>query len=78
VAWSFVQAIIISVFVMLNHCYYGYYASGGPAGVGTAAGRAIRTSIVTVVLLNLFFSLVFWGGKDTARIVGLVHVHLIR
>jgi phospholipid/cholesterol/gamma-HCH transport system permease protein len=46
--------------------------------VGTAAGRAIRTSIVTVVLLNLFFSLVFWGGKDTARIVGLVHVHLIR
>jgi len=30
VAWSFVQAIIISVIVMLNHCYYGFYASGGP------------------------------------------------
>ena len=67
---SFVKAMVFAVFVTLIHCYYGFFATGGPAGVGVAAGRAIRVSIVTVVVLNLFFSLVFWGGSDTARIVG--------
>jgi phospholipid/cholesterol/gamma-HCH transport system permease protein len=42
--------------------------------VGKAAGRAIRMSIILVTLLNLLMSLVFWGGKDTARIVGSVNV----
>ena len=78
IVFSFLKAIFFAFAVTLIHCYYGYYASGGPAGVGTAAGRAIRVSIVTVVILNLFFSLVFWGGKDTARIVGVGLVHLIR
>ena len=50
VMWSFVQAIIISVIVMLNHCYYGYYASGGPVGVGEAVGRSMRASLVAIVL----------------------------
>jgi phospholipid/cholesterol/gamma-HCH transport system permease protein len=56
--------------VTLIHCYYGYNASGGPAGVGVASGRAIRASIVTVVVLNLFLSLLFWGGRDTVQIAG--------
>ena len=50
VFWSFVQAIIISVIVMLNHCYYGYFASGGPVGVGEAVGRSMRASLVAIVL----------------------------
>ena len=49
VFWSFVQAIIISVIVMLNHCYYGYFASGGPVGVGEAVGRSMRASLVAIV-----------------------------
>lgn len=62
--------MLFAVVVTLVHCFYGYYASGGPAGVGQAAGRAIRVSIIAVVVLNLILSLVFWGGSDTARIVG--------
>ena len=42
------DAIIISIIVMLNHCYYGYFASGGPVGVGEAVGRAMRASLVAV------------------------------
>ena len=38
--------------------------------MGQAAGRAIRVSIIAVVMLNLVLSLLFWGGSDTARIVG--------
>jgi phospholipid/cholesterol/gamma-HCH transport system permease protein len=68
--YSFVKALLFAMVVTLIHCYYGFYASGGPAGVGQAAGRAIRVSIIAVVSLNFVLSLFFWGGQDTARIVG--------
>jgi phospholipid/cholesterol/gamma-HCH transport system permease protein len=66
--YSLIKAVIFAIVVTLIHCYYGYNASGGPAGVGVASGRAIRLSIVTVVVLNLFLSLIFWGGGDTVRL----------
>lgn len=69
--YSFLKAMVFAVVVTLVHCYYGYNATGGPAGVGVAAGRAIRLSIIVVVLLNLFLSMVLFGGVDiTARLVG--------
>ena len=63
--YSVIKAVIFAVVVTLIHCYYGYNASGGPAGVGIATGKAIRMSIVVVVVLNLFLSLLMWGGGDT-------------
>jgi phospholipid/cholesterol/gamma-HCH transport system permease protein len=69
--YSFVKAMVFAVAVTFIHCYYGYHATGGPAGVGIAAGRAIRLSIIVVVLLNLFLSMVLFGGINvTARLVG--------
>ena len=70
VFYSLLKAMIFAVAVALIHCYYGYHASGGPAGVGVAVGRAIRLSIVTVVILNLLLSLIMWGGGDTVSIAG--------
>ena len=35
-----------------------------------AVGRAIRLSIVAVVLLNLVLSLLFWGGGNTVKVAG--------
>src|SRR5689334_10119414 len=55
--YSVTKASVFAVAVALIHCYYGFYASGGPEGVGVAVGKAIRLSIVTVVILNLFMSL---------------------
>jgi phospholipid/cholesterol/gamma-HCH transport system permease protein len=69
--YSFMKAMIFAVLVTFVHCYYGYTASGGPAGVGVAAGRAIRLSIILVVVVNLVLSLVLFGGVNvTARLVG--------
>jgi len=70
VVYSLIKACVYAVVVALIHCYYGFYASGGPEGVGVAVGRAIRLSIVTVVVLNLVLSLVMWGGGDTIKIAG--------
>ena len=70
VAYSLAKACVFAVAVSLIHCYYGFYAKGGPEGVGVAVGRAIRLSIVTVVLLNLVLSLLFWGGGNTVKVAG--------
>ncbi|EME54210.1 MlaE family ABC transporter permease [Amycolatopsis decaplanina] len=70
VLWSFLKVIIFSVLVILSHCYYGYTASGGPAGVGVAVGRAVRTSIVLISVLDFFLSLAIWGATTTVRISG--------
>jgi phospholipid/cholesterol/gamma-HCH transport system permease protein len=61
VFWSFVQAVIIAIVVMINHCYFGYNASGGPVGVGEAVGRSMRASLVWIVLVVLFASLALYG-----------------
>ncbi|MEX0873692.1 MAG: ABC transporter permease [Actinomycetota bacterium] len=70
VFYSLAKALIFAVVVVLIHCYYGYYASGGPAGVGVAVGRAIRTSIVAINIINLVMSAIFWGTGETVRIAG--------
>ena len=68
--WSLAKVIIFSIIIVLIHCYYGYYASGGPAGVGTAVGRAIRTSLVAINVVDFFLSLAIWGATATVRIAG--------
>ena len=70
VLWSFGKVLVFSVVIILVHCFYGYRASGGPAGVGVAVGRAVRTAIVTTSLLDFFLSLAIWGTTTTVRIAG--------
>jgi len=43
---------------------------GGPAGVGVALGRAVRTSIVAVNVIDLFLSMAIWGTTTTVRLAG--------
>jgi len=70
ILWSFLKVLAFSVVVVLVHCYYGYRASGGPAGVGVAVGKAVRTSIVASALVNFFLSLAIWGTTVSVRIAG--------
>jgi phospholipid/cholesterol/gamma-HCH transport system permease protein len=70
VVYSVLKAVIFAVLVVLIHCWYGFNATGGPAGVGVAVGRAIRASIVTIIIVNLFLSYLFWGTSSTASLIG--------
>jgi len=70
VLWSFGKVLIFAFVLILIHCYYGYTASGGPAGVGVAVGRAVRTAIVTVAILDFFLGLAIWGTTTTVRVGG--------
>ncbi len=69
VIWSFGKALIFSLVVIMTHCYYGYRASGGPA-VGVAVGRAVRTSIVMITIIDFLMSLAIWGATTTVRVAG--------
>jgi phospholipid/cholesterol/gamma-HCH transport system permease protein len=70
VLWSFGKVLVFAVVVILIHCYHGYNASGGPAGVGIAVGQAVRTSIVAVNVIDLFLSMAIWGTTTTVRLAG--------
>ncbi|MBC6461601.1 MlaE family ABC transporter permease [Actinomadura sp. HBU206391] len=70
VLWSFAKVLIFSVMVILAHCYYGYRAVGGPAGVGVAVGRAVRTAIVLISVTDFFLSLAIWGATTTVKVTG--------
>jgi phospholipid/cholesterol/gamma-HCH transport system permease protein len=70
VLWSFGKVLVFAVTVILIHCYYGYNATGGPAGVGVAVGKAVRTSIVAINVIDLFLSMAIWGAATTVRLAG--------
>ncbi|HWC33298.1 MAG TPA: ABC transporter permease [Mycobacteriales bacterium] len=67
---SLVKAVVFAVIVTLVHCFYGYHAAGGPEGVGRAAGRALRTSIVAIVIVDLVLTFVLYGANPSVRISG--------
>ncbi len=70
VLYSFAKVLVFAFVLILIHCYYGFHASGGPAGVGVAVGRAVRAAIVTIAVLDFFLSLAIWGTTTTVRVAG--------
>jgi phospholipid/cholesterol/gamma-HCH transport system permease protein len=68
--WSFLQAIAMAITILLIHTYYGYFASGGPAGVGVATGNAVRTSLIVVVSVILLVSLAIYGSNGNFNLSG--------
>jgi phospholipid/cholesterol/gamma-HCH transport system permease protein len=69
-AISTLKILVFTLLVALLHCWYGFNAAGGPAGVGEATGRAIRASIVTVIVMDMFFTLFFYGTDPGVRLSG--------
>lgn len=70
VGFSLIKVVVFAVAIVLIHSYQGFYATGGPEGVGLAAGRAIRASLVVVVSLDVVMTLLFWGFDSGVRIAG--------
>jgi phospholipid/cholesterol/gamma-HCH transport system permease protein len=61
--YSLIKATTYCIAATLIHCYYGYFASGGPVGVGEASGRAVRTSLVAIMVLDFTTTVLLWGLK---------------
>ena len=68
--WSFLQAILMALSILLIHTYFGFFASGGPSGVGVAVGNAVRTSLIVVVSVTLLVSLSVYGANGNFNLSG--------
>jgi phospholipid/cholesterol/gamma-HCH transport system permease protein len=65
VLWALIQGTLQALAIMLVHTYYGFNASGGPAGVGEATGRAVRASLVVSTIVTIAAGLALYGrGGD--------------
>ncbi|TLF73570.1 ABC transporter permease [Nocardia cyriacigeorgica] len=70
IAYSVLKVVVFVLLATFIQCYYGFVASGGPEGVGVAAGKAIKTTIIVVVFANLLLTLAIWGIDPGLRISG--------
>ncbi len=68
--FSLIKAMCMATVIVLVGCYYGYTASGGPVGVGTATAKSMVLNIVLVHIIGMLGTLVFWGANPRAPIGG--------
>lgn len=71
VLYSLVKAVVFAAVIVLVHCSYGYHATGGPEGVGRAAGRALRTSILAIGFLDIVLTFALWGLVPEVPALGI-------
>ncbi len=70
VLFSLLKAMAMAVLIVLVGCYYGYNASGGPVGVGTATAKSMVFNLVGVHLISMLGTQLFWGANPRAPIGG--------
>ena len=68
--YSVIKAMAMATVIVLVGCYYGYTATGGPVGVGTATAKSMVLNIVLVHLIGMLGTQVFWGANPRAPIGG--------
>jgi phospholipid/cholesterol/gamma-HCH transport system permease protein len=68
--YSVVKCVIFVAIAAVLQCYYGFYASGGPEGVGVAAGHAMRAAITVVVIVNMLLTMAMFSLDSGARFGG--------
>jgi len=70
IIYSVIKCVIFVWIASTVQCYYGFYASGGPEGVGVAAGHAMRASITVVIMANMLLTMALWSIDSGARFGG--------
>jgi phospholipid/cholesterol/gamma-HCH transport system permease protein len=68
--FSLAKGMVMTTGIVLVGCYYGYTASGGPVGVGTATAKSMVVNIVMVHIVGMLGTLVFYGANPRAPIGG--------
>jgi phospholipid/cholesterol/gamma-HCH transport system permease protein len=68
--YSMLKGAFMATGIVIVGCYYGYTASGGPVGVGTATAKSMVLNIVYVHLIGMLGTQLFWGANPRAPIGG--------
>ncbi|APE37019.1 ABC transporter permease [Nocardia mangyaensis] len=65
-----IKVLIFGTAVILIHSYQGFFATGGPEGVGIASGRAVRASFVAIIGLDMVLTILLWGVNSAIEFTG--------
>ena len=68
--FSLIKGMVMATAIVLVGCYYGYTASGGPVGVGTATAQSMVVNIILVHIIGMLGTVIFWGSTPRAPIGG--------
>ena len=68
--FSLIKGMTMATVIVLVGLYYGYTASGGPVGVGTATAKSMVLNTVMVHVVGMLGTQVFWGTNPRAPIGG--------
>jgi phospholipid/cholesterol/gamma-HCH transport system permease protein len=68
--YSLIKAMAMALLIVIVGTYYGYTASGGPVGVGTATAKSMVVNIIGVHLIGMLTTQIFWGANPRAPIGG--------
>jgi phospholipid/cholesterol/gamma-HCH transport system permease protein len=61
---AMVKVVLMALVIVSICCYHGFRAGGGPAGVGRAVGKAVRSALIATMFVDLVFAIAVWGGPS--------------
>ena len=70
VLFSLIKAMAMATVIVLVGAYYGFNASGGPVGVGTATAKSMVLNLIAVHIIGMLGTQLFWGANPRAPIGG--------
>lgn len=68
--YSEAKIMVMGTAIVLVGMYYGWKASGGPVGVGTATARSMILNLILVHLIGSLGTMLFWGLTPNAPVGG--------
>jgi phospholipid/cholesterol/gamma-HCH transport system permease protein len=70
VLFCFIKIMTTGTVIVMLGMFYGYRASGGPVGVGTATAKSMILNLVLLHLMGAGMTMLFWGVKPNAPVGG--------
>lgn len=70
ILYSLIKGMVLGTMIVLVGMYYGYNASGGPVGVGTATARSMILNLIIICVVGAALTMLFWGLNPNTAIGG--------
>lgn len=70
IVYSLTKVMMMGTSIVLVGLFYGFTASGGPVGVGTATARSMIINLILIHVIGSVMTMVFWGLSPNAPVGG--------
>jgi phospholipid/cholesterol/gamma-HCH transport system permease protein len=70
ILFSEIKIMAMGTTIVLVGMYYGYRASGGPVGVGTATAKSMILNLILIHIIGSLGTMIFWGLSPSSPVGG--------